>query len=139
MPCVPDESMPVMQGGLRGHRKLLGVDASVVTKVKCTVRFKKECFNHHGPKTFKECNLYKARPADFSALAAQIQSDAQAGRGCELMLAISIAEVPVRMQEQPLKLPPPRRSRHARSPRPSPTGSRTPSPTLSRTPRQRSP
>ncbi len=63
MPCVTDGCMPGMQGGLRGHRKLLDVDANVVTKVKCTVRYKKECFKHHGPKMFKECNLYKARPA----------------------------------------------------------------------------
>ena len=54
-----------MQGGLRGHRKLLDADASKVTKVKCTVRYKKECFKHHGVKMFKECNLYKARPANW--------------------------------------------------------------------------
>ena len=75
-PRVTDKSMHTMQGGLRGHRKLLDADANkyTVTKVPCKVVYKKECFKHHGLKMFKECNIYKARLATMSSTVGRIQT-----------------------------------------------------------------
>ena len=58
----------VMQGRLRGHRKLLDASAHKVTKVKCTVTYKKQCGTHPGAKKFKYCNTYKACPLRMLAL-----------------------------------------------------------------------